>query len=105
MFNLNMVDIDALGTAHRAATESVYIGDYGAKWAEIDAIRRGKMYKLKNVSGKVEKTLMTEDEKIVMLAVLENAGAHQEDRCGHPRPDPRRRRAGAESDHGAGREP
>ena len=73
MFNLNMVDIDALGTAHRAATESVYIGDYGAKWAEIDAIRRGKMYKLKNVNGEVEKTLMTEDEKIVMLAVLENA--------------------------------
>ena len=72
MFNLNMIDIDALGTAHRAATESVYIGDYGAKWAEIDAIRRGKMYKLKNVTGKVEKTLMTEDEKIVMLAVLEN---------------------------------
>ncbi len=72
MFNLNMIDIDALGTAHRAATESVYIGDYGAKWAEIDAIRRGKMYKLKNVNGKVEKTLMTEDEKIVMLAVLEN---------------------------------
>jgi hypothetical protein len=72
MFNLNMIDVDALGTAHRAATESVYIGDYGAKWAEIDAIRRGKMYKLKNVNGKVEKTLMTEDEKIVMLAVLEN---------------------------------
>ena len=72
MFNLNMVDIDALGTAHRAATEAVYIGDYGAKWAEIDAIRRGKMYKLKNVGGKVERTLMTEDEKIVMLAVLEN---------------------------------
>ncbi len=71
-FNLNMVDIDALGTAHRAATEAVYIGDYGAKWAEIDAIRRGKMYKLKNVGGKVERTLMTEDEKIVMLAVLEN---------------------------------
>ena len=72
MFNLNMIDIDALGTAHRAATEAVYIGDYGAKWAEIDAIRRGKMYKLKNVGGKVERTLMTEDEKIVMLAVLEN---------------------------------
>jgi hypothetical protein len=72
MFNLNMVDIDALGTAHRAATESVYIGDYGAKWAEIDAIRRGKMYKLRNVNGKIEATLMTEDEKIVMLAVLEN---------------------------------
>ncbi len=72
MFNLNMIDIDALGTAHRAATEAVYIGDYGAKWAEIDAIRRGKMYRLTNVGGKVERTLMTEREKIVMLAILEN---------------------------------
>ena len=71
-YDLNMVEIDALATAHRAATSDVYIGNYGAKWAEIDAIRRGKMYKLKNVNGKVVPVEMTMDEKIVMLAVLEN---------------------------------
>ncbi len=72
IFNLSMEGIDALGTAHRAATSDVYIGDFGAKWAEIDAIRRGKMYKLKVVNGKIVQELMSMDEKVVMLAVLEN---------------------------------
>ena len=72
IFNLSMEGVDALGTAHRAATSDVYIGDFGAKWAEIDAIRRGKMYKLKVVNGKIVQELMSMDEKVVMLAVLEN---------------------------------
>ncbi len=73
IFNLDMVAVDALSTAHRAATLSVYIGDYGADWAEIDAIRRGKMQIIRrDDDGNLVKHDADATEKAVMFAVLKN---------------------------------
>ena len=73
IFKMDMVAIDALATAHRAATLSVYIGDYGANWAEIDAINRGKMH---IITHEEDGTLAYRDatpvEKSVLFAVLKN---------------------------------
>jgi len=73
VFNMDMVSVDALATAHRAATYAVYIGDYGADWAEIDAIRRGKMYVIqRNEDGSLRSREANETEKAVAFAVLKN---------------------------------
>ena len=72
-FKMDMVAIDALATAHRAATLSVYIGDYGANWAEIDAINRGKMHIItRNEDGTLAYRKATDAEKSVLFAVLKN---------------------------------
>ncbi len=73
-FNMDMVAVDALATAHRAATYAVYIGDYGADWAEIDAIRRGKMYVIQRneKDGSLSSREANETEKAVAFAVLKN---------------------------------
>ncbi len=73
VFNMDMVAIDALATAHRSATLSVYIGDYGADWAEIDAIRRGQMHIIeRNSDGTLHYVDATPVQKSVIFTILKN---------------------------------
>jgi hypothetical protein len=71
-FHLDMIAIDALATAHRAATLSVYIGSYGADWAEKDAINRGEVFVVELLSGQLVESTAGKTEKAVAFTVLKN---------------------------------
>ncbi|HWR57978.1 MAG TPA: hypothetical protein VN328_03740, partial [Thermodesulfovibrionales bacterium] len=72
MFGLDMLAIDALATAQRAATSAVYVGPYGADWAEIDAIKRGKIWTIEYFNGKLQTRESTPAEKSLTFAILKN---------------------------------
>jgi len=72
IFGLDMLAIDALATAQRAATSAVYKGPYGADWAEIDAIQRGKISTIEYFNGKLQTRVATPAEKSLTFAILKN---------------------------------
>ncbi|HWR59444.1 MAG TPA: hypothetical protein VN328_11205, partial [Thermodesulfovibrionales bacterium] len=73
IFKLDMVAVDAIATAHRAATLAVYIGEYGADWAEKDAIKRGKMQAIEYEDGRIViREEVPPTEKQTIFSILKN---------------------------------
>jgi hypothetical protein len=72
VFNLDMVAVDALATAQRFATDSVYKGSFGADWGEKDAVKRGKVWKIEFFGGQLQEIEATTTEKAYAFAILKN---------------------------------
>jgi tetratricopeptide (TPR) repeat protein len=94
IFKMDMIQIDALATAHRFATHSVYKGRHGADWAEIDAVR-GKIQAVLSIDGTVKIREATSTEKILHFAILKNniekklSGKDNLDEIIHEKEDPK----------------
>jgi len=71
-FGMDMISVDSLATAQRAATRAVYIGAYGGDWAEIDAIKRGRIEKVTFDNGDLIITEASKADKYLTFAILKN---------------------------------
>ena len=65
-FGLDMRQFDAFCTAQRKAAFDVYIGEWGAKWGEIDMARRGKAEVWVLEDGKLVKREISGKEALIM---------------------------------------
>ena len=73
VFGLDMADLEAHATAHRRATLDVYITQAAAKWAEIDALKRGRLQEIVLEDGRVAYRDVTDAmERVYIFANLQN---------------------------------
>lgn len=73
VFDLDMAALEAHATAHRRATLDVYITQASAKWAEIDALKRGRLQEVVIENGQVSYRDVTDSmERIYIFANLQN---------------------------------
>lgn len=73
VFDLDMAALEAHATAHRQATLDVYITQASAKWAEIDALKRGRLQEVVIENGQVTYRDVTDSmERVYIFANLQN---------------------------------
>lgn len=73
VFGLDMAALEAHSTAHRRATLDVYITQAAAKWAEIDALKRGRLQEVVIENGQVVYRDVTDSmERVYIFANLQN---------------------------------
>ncbi|MDO9581504.1 MAG: hypothetical protein Q7J24_00130 [Desulfomicrobium sp.] len=73
VFGVDMAALEAHATAHRQATLDVYITQASAKWAEIDALKRGRLQEVVIENGQVVYRDVTDSmERVYIFANLQN---------------------------------
>ncbi|MFH1878621.1 MAG: PKD domain-containing protein, partial [Candidatus Omnitrophota bacterium] len=69
-FGLDMRQFDAFCTAQRKAALDVYIGEWGAKWGEIDMIKRGKAEIWVNEDGQLKLKKVPAEDVLTMYHTM-----------------------------------